>query len=149
MGEEVEAVEVQEEAVALSDSDKLWSWGTGRRKASIARVRIRPGTGQVIVNKKPLEEYFKVERNRGKAVLPLKTAKLEGRVDVFANCSGGGITGQSGAMLMGLARAIVDFDPSIEAVMRQSGHLTRDARRVERKKYGQSGARRKFQFSKR
>ena len=150
--EETEEVEVEVEVEVPQTKDgkpKLWSWGTGRRKASIVRVRIRAGNGQVVVNKKPLEDYFRVERHRGKAMLPLKTANLEGKVDVYANCSGGGITGQSDAMLMGLARALVDFDPSVEPAMRQAGHLTRDARRVERKKYGQAGARRRFQYSKR
>jgi small subunit ribosomal protein S9 len=150
--EEVEVEETEEVEVEVTEASgkpKFWSWGTGRRKASIVRVRVRAGNGQVVVNKKPLEDYFRVERHRGKATLPLKTAKLEGKVDVYANCCGGGITGQSDAMLMGLARALVDYDPSVEPAMRQAGHLTRDARRVERKKYGQAGARRRFQYSKR
>lgn len=151
MGESVnEEADVQyEETSGQSDAAKDWAWGTGRRKAAIARVRVRAGSGKVIVNKKPLEEFFRIERNRGKAMAPLRTAKLEGRVDVYVNCTGGGITGQSEAMLMGLARALVQFDRGTEAAMRQAGHLTRDARRVERKKYGQAGARRKFQYSKR
>jgi small subunit ribosomal protein S9 len=144
-----DGADVQSEATEARDGQKLWNWGTGRRKASIARVRVRAGTGQIVVNKRPFEQYFVVQRNRGKAVLPLKTSKLEGKVDVFVNCTGGGITGQSEAMLLGLARALILFDKNVEPVIRQAGHLTRDSRRVERKKYGQSGARRKYQFSKR
>jgi small subunit ribosomal protein S9 len=137
------------EAEGAGRVEPLWYWGTGRRKTSVARVRIRPGTGQVVVNKKPIEQFFPVERNRLKAISPLKTSKLEGSVDVFANCTGGGITGQADAMLMGLARALVEFREDLEPTMREAGHLTRDARKVERKKYGRAGARRRFQYSKR
>ncbi len=131
-----------------ADRHGRW-WGTGRRKTAVARIRIRPGTGQVVVNKKPVDQYFTIDRHRRSAVTPLQMAKLEGRVDVFANISGGGPTGQAEAMLMGLARALVKMDPSVEAVLRSAGLLTRDSRRVERKKYGRAGARKRFQYSKR
>lgn len=126
-----------------------WCWGTGRRKTSVARVRIRPGDGKIEVNRKPHEAYFTLERHRRRALAPLQAARLEGLVDVFANIHGGGITGQADAMLMGLARAILKYDENAEAVLRQAGHLTRDSRKVERKKYGRSGARRSYQYSKR
>lgn len=127
----------------------IWCWGTGRRKTAVARVRVRAGTGQIVVNGRPAEQYFPVERMCARACAPLKVAKLEGRVDVFANCSGGGITGQADAMLMGLARALVKHDETVEPALKQAGHLTRDSRKVERKKYGRAGARRRFQYSKR
>ena len=146
-GDEIveEILEVVEEEV----TGPLWYWGTGRRKTAVARVRIRPGTGQVKVNKKPLDGYFDLERRRRTAVSPLQTSKLEGRVDVFANISGGGPTGQSEAMVMGLARALVKMEPGVEPALREAGQLTRDSRMVERKKYGRRGARRRFQYSKR
>ena len=143
--DEDEEVEETEEV----EAPELWSWGLGRRKTAIARVRIRSGTGQVVVNKKPLDVFFCTDRLRRRAVEPLKTAKLEGKVDVFANIKGGGTTGQAEAMLMGLARAILKYDETTVDVMRNSGHLTRDSRMVERKKYGKRGARASFQFSKR
>ena len=142
--EEPAEVELEEEVEA-----PLWYWGTGRRKTAVARVRIRPGSGQLTINKKSLEQYFPIERHRRSAITPLRTSKLEGRVDVFANLSGGGITGQAEAMLMGLARALVKLDATVEPVLRQVGYLTRDSRMVERKKYGRRGARRRFQYSKR
>ena len=124
-------------------------WGTGRRKSSVARVRIRPGEGRILINKRPLEEYFPVERRRKAVLGPLRATGLEHRFDVFVNVKGGGPTGQAGAVMMGLARAIVKADPSTEAVLREDGYLTRDPRMVERKKYGRHGARRGRQTSKR
>jgi len=146
---EEEEVISEEDEVEEVEAPELWSWGLGRRKTAIARVRIRSGTGQVVVNKKPLDVFFCIDRLRRRAVEPLKTAKLEGKVDVFANIKGGGTTGQAEAMLMGLARAILKYDETTMSVMRSSGHLTRDSRMVERKKYGKRGARASFQFSKR
>ena len=143
-----EEVEEEEEEEA-SPEPELWSWGLGRRKTSVARIRIRSGTGKVTVNKKPLDTYFCLDRLRRRAVEPLKTLKYEGRLDIFANIKGGGITGQAEAMLMGLARAILKYDSTTMDVLRTSGHLTRDSRMVERKKYGRRGARASFQFSKR
>lgn len=124
-------------------------WGTGRRKSSVARVRIRPGSGKMIVNKKELAEYFRREQDQKSVVAPLKAVHAEKAFDVFINVRGGGTTGQSGASLLGVARALKNYDENYLHALRESGHLTRDPRMVERKKPGQAGARRRFQFSKR
>jgi small subunit ribosomal protein S9 len=124
-------------------------WGTGRRKSSVARVRIKPGSGKFVVNKKELDDYFKREQDRSSIMAPLMAVKAEKLFDVFINVKGGGTTGQSGASLLGIARALKKYDDSYLPMLRDSGHLTRDPRMVERKKPGQSGARRRFQFSKR
>ena len=124
-------------------------WGTGRRKSSVARVRIKPGKGKLIVNKRQLDDYFTREQDRKAVVAPLKAVNAEKLFDVFINVKGGGITGQSGASLLGIARALKNYDNSFVQPLRDGGHLTRDPRMVERKKPGQSGARRRFQFSKR
>jgi len=124
-------------------------WGTGRRKSSVARVRIKPGSGKFVVNKKDLDDFFKREQDRNAVMAPLKAVKAEKLFDVFINVRGGGTTGQSGASLLGIARALKNYDDSYVQTLRDSGHLTRDPRMVERKKPGQRGARRRFQFSKR
>jgi len=124
-------------------------WGTGRRKTAVARVRIRPGSGKFEVNKKPVDEFFRIERDRQDVRAPLAATQTADQVDVFVNVSGGGTTGQAGAIVLGLARALKTYDASYEPVLRQNRLLTRDSRKVERKKYGQAGARRRFQFSKR
>jgi len=124
-------------------------WGTGRRKTSVARVRIRPGDGKLLVNKRPLAQYFAREQDRLKVVAPLKAVQAEKTFDVFVNVRGGGTTGQSGAVSLGIARALKNYSEAYIQTLRDGGHLTRDARMVERKKYGQRGARRRFQFSKR
>jgi small subunit ribosomal protein S9 len=124
-------------------------WGTGRRKSSVARVRIKPGSGKFVVNKKELDDYFKREQDRKAVMAPLKAVKAEKLFDIFINVKGGGTTGQSGASLLGIARALKKYDDSYVQMLRDSGHLTRDPRMVERKKPGQRGARRRFQFSKR
>jgi len=124
-------------------------WGTGRRKCSVARVRIKPGSGKLVVNKKDLDEYFKREQDRKAVVAPLKAVDREKAFDVFINVKGGGTTGQAGASLLGIARALRKYDVSLVQVLRDGGHLTRDPRMVERKKPGQSGARKRYQFSKR
>jgi len=124
-------------------------WGTGRRKSAVARVRVRPGSGQFKINKRDVDEYFTELQDRADCVAPLEATNSRDRFDVFVNVSGGGITGQAGAILLGLSRALRNFDASFEESLRDAGYLTRDARRVERKKYGQPGARRRFQFSKR
>ncbi len=126
-----------------------WWWGTGRRKASVARVRVQPGNAGILCNGKPLEEYFCTPRDRNSVIAVLEATNMLGQVSVKANLTGGGTTVQAGAMVMGLARALLGYDPSVEGVLREHGFLSRDARRVERKKYGQRGARRRFQFSKR
>jgi len=124
-------------------------WGTGRRKSSVARVRIKPGSGKIVVNKKDLEEYFKRSQDQNAVRAPLKAVDGEKSFDVFINVKGGGTTGQAGASLLGIARALRNYDDGMVHALRDGGHLTRDPRMVERKKPGQSGARRRFQFSKR
>jgi len=124
-------------------------WGTGRRKSAVARVRIKPGEGKLLVNKRELGDYFPREQDRKAVMAPLKAVKAEKLFDVFINVKGGGTTGQAGASLLGISRALRNYDQSYVPVLRDSGHLTRDPRMVERKKPGQSGARRRFQFSKR
>jgi small subunit ribosomal protein S9 len=131
-----------------------WWWGTGRRKAAVARVRIKPGTGKMSVritrkSEKSIEEYFTELQDRQDVQAPLLVTGLLGKMDVSCRCNGGGRMGQAQAIRLGIARAIKKFDPSHESVLRDNGHLTRDDREVERKKYGQAGARRRFQFSKR
>jgi len=124
-------------------------WGTGRRKTSVARVRIRPGSGKFIVNKRELDDYFRRDQDRKAALAALKLVQAEKSFDVFVNVRGGGITGQAGATLLGVARALKIYDENYLGALRDNGLLTRDPRMVERKKPGQSGARRRFQFSKR
>ena len=123
--------------------------GTGRRKTSVARVRIRPGQGKVTVNRRPLEEYFPSLQDRRSLLEPLEASGKQGEVDVVIRVHGGGPTGQSGACRMGIARALVSFDTEVFPAMRENGFLTRDSRMKERKKYGLRGARRGTQFSKR
>jgi len=129
--------------------DGHWWWGTGRRKAAVARVRIRPGTGEFNVNKKDLADYFTELRDHNDIVKVLEKTNTKGSLDVFVNANGGGYTGQAGAIILGLGRALAKYDPSLDSVLRSNGYLSRDPRRVERKKPGQPGARKRFQFSKR
>ena len=123
--------------------------GTGRRKSSVARVRIRPGSGKVQVNKRELGEYFNNEQDRITLEAPLSATGKRGEVDILIRVHGGGTTGQAGACRMGIARALVSLDAELFAVLREGGHLTRDSRMKERKKPGLRGARRGTQFSKR
>ena len=125
-------------------------WGTGRRKTSVARVRVIPeGSGQFVVNKKPIEVYFDREDLIQLAKQPTELTNKNSAYDIFVNARGGGISGQAGAILHGLARALVKADQSLKPTLKKAGFLTRDSRMVERKKYGQKGARARFQFSKR
>ena len=124
-------------------------WGLGRRKSSVARVRIRPGSGKLLVNKKELDNYFRREQDQKSVVSPLKAVEAEKNFDVFVNVRGGGTTGQAGATMLGIARALKNYDENYMLPLRDGGYLTRDSRMVERKKPGQRGARRGFQFSKR
>lgn len=132
------------------DPDKggYW-WGTGRRKSAVARVRIRLGEGRFLINKKDLENYFRRDQDRLSVVAPLKAVQVEKRFDVFINVQGGGTTGQAGASMLGIARALKNYDGSFLQSLRDGGYLTRDPRMVERKKPGLKKARRRFQFSKR
>lgn len=123
--------------------------GTGRRKSSVARVRLVPGNGRVVVNGRDIEEYFNLETLRVVAKQPLVATENAGSYDVLVNVTGGGYTGQAGAIRHGIARALLQADPEYRAVLKSAGYLTRDARMKERKKYGLKGARRAPQFSKR
>ena len=124
-------------------------WGTGRRKTAVARVRVAPGTGKIEINGRTINDYFTFERDRKAIFGPLEVTNTGGKMDVIVNTSGGGQTGQSGAIVMGLGRALLRLDKALEPALRNAGFLTRDSRMKERKKYGQRGARRRFQFSKR
>ncbi|RME77082.1 MAG: 30S ribosomal protein S9 [Planctomycetota bacterium] len=123
--------------------------GTGRRKTAVARVRILPGSGVLQINGRDLDVHFPREIDQNRVLEPLRVTRALGKYDVFAKVEGGGITGQAGAVSLGIARALVRADASFEPVLRAAGLLTRDPRMVERKKYGQKGARARFQFSKR
>ncbi len=127
----------------------LYLWGTGRRKTSVARVRVAAGSGKISINGRELNDYLVNERDRKAIFGPLEVTNLGGKVDVHARCTGGGLTSQSGAIVLGLARALRRYDIALDAPLRAGGFMTRDSRMKERKKYGQRGARRKFQFSKR
>jgi len=124
-------------------------WGTGRRKTSVARVRVRPGSGKIEINGRSVEDYFHEPKDRENVVAALRATDTMNSFDVFANVSGGGFTGQAGAILLGVSRALLTINESFEAKLREAGYLTRDSRMKERKKYGQKGARKRFQFSKR
>jgi small subunit ribosomal protein S9 len=122
---------------------------TGRRKTAVARVIMRPGEGKMLVNRQALDVYFPSEALRAEVQQPLAATELVGKFDILVNACGGGIHGQAGAARLGIARALVLFNPELRARLRQAGFLTRDPRAKERKKYGQKGARKRFQFSKR
>jgi small subunit ribosomal protein S9 len=124
-------------------------YATGRRKTSIARVTISPGDGQIIINGKPVQVYFPRETMRMMLRQPIELAGITGKYNVNATVSGGGLTGQAGAVRHGIARAIVEINSDLRSRLKKEGFLTRDPREKERKKYGQKGARKRFQFSKR
>ena len=126
-----------------------YCWGTVRRKTALARVRVRPGDGTIKINERTVDDYFPRTAWQNSALQPLKTAGLEGKVDVFVRASGGGLTGQAGAVRLGIARALLRLNPDLRPALKKEGLLTRDARMVERKKFGQKGARGLRQFSKR
>ncbi|MEX0823499.1 MAG: 30S ribosomal protein S9 [Balneolaceae bacterium] len=121
----------------------------GRRKTSTARLYIQDGKGEVVVNGKPLDEFFKTQARINVAKLPLDVTELEGKYDIKITVRGGGVTGQAGAISLALARALDDLNEDVHGILKENGLLTRDDRMVERKKYGQPKARKKFQFSKR
>jgi len=124
-------------------------YGTGRRKTSTARVFLRPGTGILTINHKPLEQAFPTEALRTQIRRPLAVTETADKFDVLATIAGGGIAGQAGALRLGIARALVEYNLELRPQLKKEGFLTRDARIKERKKYGQKGARKRFQFSKR
>ncbi len=123
--------------------------GTGRRKTATARVFLRPGKGQITVNNRPFESYFVNESARVYVRQPLLATEVADRFDILILASGGGVSGQAGAARLGIARALIEFNSELRGKLKQLGFLTRDARAHERKKYGQKGARKRFQFSKR
>lgn len=141
----------QTQAVAASKPSQPsdYAWGTGRRKTSVARVRIRAGSGNVLINGRPFEDFFPVLQRRVDVLAPIEACGAKARFDILAKVSGGGPTGQAGACRLGLARALRKAEPELFEALREGGFLTRDSRMVERKKYGQRKARRRFQFSKR
>jgi small subunit ribosomal protein S9 len=130
-------------------ADLVQYYGTGRRKSAIARVFLRPGSGNFAVNGKPYETYFVTEQQRVSAKKSLALTELLGTFDVVTTVRGGGVAAQADAIKMGSARALLEFNPELRKVLKTDGLLTRDARIKERKKYGQKGARKRFQFSKR
>ncbi len=128
---------------------KTYFWGTGRRKKSVARVRITAGDGKFIINDRDVEAYFQETKDRHLVRSPLIAANIAGSMDILVNVNGGGYSGQAGALVQGLGRALVLYDATLRPAQKEGGFLTRDSRMKERKKYGQRGARRRFQFSKR
>ena len=132
----------------MSKKSESWS-AIGRRKSSVARVQMASGKGAIIVNKRPIENYFGRDTLKMMLGQPLELMQLTGKYDITVNVNGGGLSGQAGAIRLGIARCIEKINPEKRSDLKQAGMLTRDAREVERKKYGQPGARKKFQFSKR
>ena len=126
-----------------------YNWGTGRRKESVARVRIAPGDGKIVVNSRPFNEFFPRESHRLMIMKPLELVKLVGTLNIFINVSGGGTSGQAGAVRHGISRALIKLNETFRPVLKKAGLLTRDPRMRERKKYGRKRARRRFQFTKR
>ena len=149
MATETEKPTKQASTTAEAKKPKMYIWGLGRRKTAVARVRIAEGEGNIMINKRSVEDYFTEDEDRKSVYSPLEATDRRGQFDVWVNVKGGGSSGQAGAVLMGIARALLQAEPDLESALRAGGYLTRDARMVERKKYGQRGARRRFQFSKR
>jgi len=130
-------------------AESVQYYGTGRRKTSVARVYLRPGTGDYKVNGRPFDQYFVTEAQRASARQPLLSTDMAATFNVVANVSGGGVNGQADAMKLGIARALMQFNAELRKKLKAEGMVTRDSRGKERKKYGQKGARKRFQFSKR
>jgi small subunit ribosomal protein S9 len=124
-------------------------YGTGRRKTSTARVFLRPGTGAVTINQRPFDGFFPTEALRTQIKTPLVITETADKFDILATVAGGGVSGQAGAVRLGIARALVEYNADLRKALKGEGLLTRDARAKERKKYGMAGARKRFQFSKR
>ena len=123
--------------------------GTGRRKTAIARVRLARGTGRILINNRPFEDFFPREQDRVQVMEPLRGTRTAGKYNIMASINGGGPSGQAGALSLGISRALIKAEPGLEEMLRDRGLLTRDSRMKERKKYGQRGARARYQFSKR
>ncbi len=132
----------------MADTNSVYL-GTGRRKTAVARIRLTEGSGQVKINGKTADDFFSHENFSRSALLPFTTIEAKDKFDVVAKVQGGGDSGQAGALSLGIARALLKFDAELRIQLKQAGHLTRDPRMKERKKAGQPGARKKFQFSKR
>ena len=124
-------------------------YGTGKRKSSVARVWLKPGAGQIVVNDKPLDEYFGRETSKMIVKQPLELTETVGKFDIYVNVSGGGDSGQAGAIKHGITKALLEADVELRGTLKKAGFITRDSRIKERKKYGKAAARRSFQFSKR
>ncbi len=149
-GSAAEAPEVAHVPVIRGRKDKFGvSMGTGRRKTAVARIRLKEGKGDIKINGRELNEFFPTEANRHFVLAPLKATGTEGKVDLWVRVNGGGPTGQAGAIMLGVARALLVMDSAHHGILSDKGYLTRDGRMVERKKYGFKKARRSFQFSKR
>lgn len=133
----------------MATTTRIQHYGTGKRKSSVARVYLRPGKGQVIVNKRALEDYFPSDTLKMVIKQPLQLTETSDKFDIFANIRGGGMTGQAWAMRLGISRALCEFNQELRGRLKKAGFLTRDSRIKERKKYGQPGARKRFQYSKR
>jgi len=130
-------------------ADLVQYYGTGRRKSSVARIFLRPGDGKFTVNERPFDQYFVTEAQRSEARKALLSSETGSTFNVVATVSGGGVNGQAGAVKMGIARALLEFNAELRKKLKAEGLLSRDSRGKERKKYGQKGARKRFQFSKR
>jgi small subunit ribosomal protein S9 len=135
--------------MATASAQSIAFLGTGRRKTSVARVRLVPGSGKVTINDRTIDEYLTVPNQRTVALLPLVETQNTAKYDLFVSVLGGGVSGQAGAISHGIARALLKASPDLKGILRKKGFLTRDSRMKERKKYGQPGARKRFQFSKR
>ncbi|TDI47820.1 MAG: 30S ribosomal protein S9 [Acidobacteria bacterium] len=133
----------------MATSSKIQYYGTGKRKSSIARVYLRPGSGEIKINKRTIEDYFPSDALKMILKQPLALTESAEKFDIYANIAGGGSTGQAWALRLGISRALCDFNQELRAQLKKGGFLTRDARIKERKKYGQPGARKRFQYSKR
>ena len=129
--------------------DKIHYYGTGKRKSATARVFLMPGSGQIVINQVDHQEYFRDKMQRNVVIQPLEVTGHQDKFDIYVNVKGGGFTGQAGAVRLGIARALLEFDSELRPTLRKAGFLTRDPRVKERKKYGQPGARKRYQFSKR
>jgi small subunit ribosomal protein S9 len=133
----------------LASSNKIQYYGTGKRKSSIARVYLRPGSGEIRINKRAFADYFPSDALKMIIQQPLQLTESAGKFDIYANIQGGGLTGQAWAMRLGISRALCEFNQELRGRLKGGGFLTRDSRIKERKKYGQPGARKRFQYSKR
>lgn len=133
----------------MATSNNIQYYGTGKRKSSIARVYLRPGSGTITINKRAIEDYFPSDALKMVLKQPLAVTETSDKFDIYANISGGGSTGQAWAMRLGISRALCEFNQELRGKLKKGGFLTRDARIKERKKYGQPGARKRFQYSKR